>query len=121
MTDSAEDRKKEESDLAFKRLTYAVELFQNEVGRFWQRSLAFWGFVAAAFVAYGVFIDQHNLLALVIACFGLVCSVCWTLINRASRWHRDQMPRHGQMVDRTSAGSLRISGVVKIAPRAKAK
>jgi len=77
--------------------------------------------VAAAFVAYGVFIDKHNLLALVIACFGLVCSVCWTLINRASRWHRDQMPRHGQMVDRTSAGSLRISGVVKIAPRAKAK
>src|SRR6516165_4727984 len=72
MTDSAKDRKKEESDLALKCLNYAVQLFQNAVGRVWQRSLAFSGFVAAAFVAYGVFIDKHNLLALAIACFGLV-------------------------------------------------
>jgi hypothetical protein len=79
------DAKQEESDLASKRLDYAIQLFQNEVGRVWQRSLAFWGFFAAAFVAYGAFIDKHNLIALVIACFGLVSSVCWTLVNRASR------------------------------------
>jgi hypothetical protein len=89
VTEPDVDQKAKEADLAFKRLNYAVQLLQNEVGRVWQRSLAFWGFVAAAFVAYGVFIDKHSVLALVIASFGLICSVCWTLINRASRWSQN--------------------------------
>lgn len=85
MAEPTAERKRKESELAFQRLNYATQFFQNEVGRVWQRSLAFWGFVGAAFVAYGALLDKHNLVALLIACFGLVSSVCWTLVNRASR------------------------------------
>ena len=69
---------------------YATKKLEAEVELFWKRSLFFWGFVAAAFVAYGVLFEKDdNELPLVIACFGLVCSVAWTLANRASRRWQD--------------------------------
>ena len=60
-----------------------------EIGLFWQRSLFFWGFIAASLVAYGEITkekDYDHDIALAIACFGLVCSVAWTLANRGSKY-----------------------------------
>src|SRR5215208_5954246 len=55
---------------------YAAETLDNEVERFWKRSLFFWGFIAAAFVAYGVLIEKSDKdLPLAISCFGLICSI----------------------------------------------
>ena len=34
-------------------LEYAAEARRFEIERFWQRSLFFWGFIGAAFIAYG--------------------------------------------------------------------
>jgi hypothetical protein len=81
------------------------------VGRVWQRSLAFWGFVAAAFVASGVFVDKHNLLALVIVC------VCWTLVNRASRWSQNAWV---SKVDSLEVAALKTK-ILKIADEDGAK
>jgi len=68
-------------------MTYAAEGRKLEVNLFWQRSLFYWGFIGAAFVAYGVlFKETDRELALVIACFGFVCSVVWTLGNRGSKY-----------------------------------
>ncbi len=33
---------------------YAAQLLSDEIERFWKRALFFWGFLSAAFVAYGV-------------------------------------------------------------------
>jgi len=66
---------------------YAAETLDNEVERFWKRSLFFWGFIAAAFVAYGVLIEKSDKdLPLAISCFGLICSIAWTLANRGSKY-----------------------------------
>jgi hypothetical protein len=110
-TDPIADRKNKESDVAFKRLNYAIQLLQNEVGRVWQRSLVFWGFVAASFVAYGAFIEKDRMVALVIACFGLVCCVCWTLVNRASRWSQNLWVRR---VDSLEFGALKVKILMDI-------
>ena len=49
-----------------KILEYAADVRKFEISLFWQRSLFFWGFIGAAFVAYGVLIklsDKDNALA----------------------------------------------------------
>jgi len=67
------------------RLRIAIEARSQEIGLFWQRSLFFWGFIAASFVALASAYGKHPLLAIAISCFGTVCSFCWTLANRGSR------------------------------------
>lgn len=77
----------DEDDKKSKLHNYTAETLHNEIERFWKRSLFFWGFIAAAFVAYGVLIDKHDKdVPLAISCFGLVCSVAWTLANRGSKY-----------------------------------
>lgn len=105
MADPINDRKRKEEDLALKRHNYAVQIFQNEIGRVWQRTLVFWGFVAASFVAYGNFVEKEKIVALAIACFGLICSVCWTLVNRASTWSQSYWV---DRVDRLERKALKI-------------
>jgi hypothetical protein len=71
-------------------LKYAAEIRKFEIGLLWQRSLFFWGFLAAAFTAYGVlYKNGHNDLCVVIACFGVACSVAWTLQNRGSKYWQE--------------------------------
>jgi len=76
----------------------AVDILKVELSLFWQRSIFFWGFIAASFIGYGVLIRDHKELALAISCFGLTCSLAWTLINRASkRWHENWLYKVQQM------------------------
>ncbi len=72
-------------------LKYATETRKFEIERFWQRSLFFWGFIASAFVAYAAVInkDLDDDTALLISCFGLVCSVAWTLQNRGGKYWQE--------------------------------
>ncbi len=69
-----------------------------EIGLFWQRSLFFWGFIGAAFVGYAALKDAESELSLVLACFGLVCSVAWSLVNRGSKYWQESWE---SKVDRT--------------------
>lgn len=73
-------------DLGKRRFDTAVEARAREIGLFWQRAVFFWGFTAAAFVGAATSIGSHPRLALLLACFGLVCSVCWSLANRGSKY-----------------------------------
>ena len=74
-----------------KALAYAAETRRFEIERFWQRSLFFWGFIAAAFVAYAALsnpqYDPH--LRQLMAAFGLVSSFAWTLQNRGSKYWQE--------------------------------
>jgi hypothetical protein len=69
-------------------LKYAAEVREFEIGKFWQRSLFFWGFIGAAFVAYAQLFGKSNL-SFYVACFGIVCSVAWTLQNRGSKYWQE--------------------------------
>lgn len=85
MTDSVPGKKVNVEEV----FRYAFETRKFEIGLFWQRSLFFWGFIAAAFVAYAAITTldvPDKTLLLGIACFGVVCSVAWTLANRGSKY-----------------------------------
>ena len=84
---------------AQKRALQKVEVFKQaeatrrfEIERLWQRSIFFWGFIAAAFVTYGGLSGREETdptLLLIVACFGLVCSVAWTLQNRGGKYWQE--------------------------------
>ena len=69
-------------------LKYAAEVRKFEIEKFWQRSLFFWGFIGVAFVAYAQ-LSAKNDASFFVACFGVVCSVAWTLQNRGSKYWQE--------------------------------
>jgi hypothetical protein len=78
-------------DPRIRALHYAAETRRFEIERFWQRSLFFWGFIAAAFVGFTALsdpkYDPH--LRQVMCAFGLVSSLAWTLQNRGSKYWQE--------------------------------
>lgn len=72
-----------------KLLEMAVQIRNFEIDLFWKRSLFFWGFISAAFVAYAALRTHSPELGLVVACFGVVCSCAWTLLNPGSKYWQE--------------------------------
>ncbi len=71
-------------------LRVAIQARNLEIALLWQRSLFFWGFIASAFAGYLAIRNTHQFVAMLVACFGLVCSLSWTLINRGSKfWYEN--------------------------------
>ena len=68
----------------------ASEVRKFEITLFWTRSLFFWGFIAAAFVAIAALKNDQATLSLLISEFGVVCSLAWTLGNRGSKYWQEQ-------------------------------
>ncbi|HBR52429.1 MAG TPA: hypothetical protein DEA71_20415 [Nitrospira sp.] len=101
-TEKAPNSNKED-ETARLRLQMAVEGRRFEISLFWQRSLFFWGFNAAALVGIGSStLGSRPEIALAIACFGFICSLTWTLANRGSKyWHEaweQKVQREEQLV-----------------------
>jgi hypothetical protein len=69
-----------------KAFDVAVDTRKLEIQLFWNRSLFFWGFIASAFVGYAALRQHGSDLAVVVACFGVVCSVAWSLANHGSKY-----------------------------------
>mgnify|MGYP006277934093 CR=1 FL=1 len=77
-----ENTNKNKYDVALATRNFEIELF-------WKRSLFFWGFIASAIVGYATLIKDNESLAVVVACFGFVCSVAWSLANRGSKYWQE--------------------------------
>lgn len=87
-------------------LRYAVEHRKFEIERFWQRSIFFWGFIAAAFVAYAALYTHSatgNAL-LLFACFGLISSIAWALQNRGSKYWQEAWEQKVAQVEKDVLG-----------------
>lgn len=84
----AELTPEERQDLA--RYQTALTTRQSEIDLFWKRSLFFWGFIAASFVAVVALEGKSHILSLVVSGFGMVCSLGWTLANRGSKYWQEQ-------------------------------
>lgn len=89
MTDESLDISRSNPSQRRLMLRYATETRRFEIERFWQRSLFFWGFVGAAFVAYAALQKESQIGALIISCFGTVSSLAWTLQNRGSKYWQE--------------------------------
>lgn len=82
------DRKLEREKI-IKKYEVANDIRKFEIELFWKRSLFFWGFIASVFAGYAYFYDKGPVISTVIANFGLVCSLCWTLANRGSKYWQE--------------------------------
>jgi hypothetical protein len=69
------------------RFDVAVQTRNLEIELFWKRSLFFWGFISAAFIGYAAL--RQSEVRTLLACFGLVCSFAWTLVNRGSKYWQE--------------------------------
>lgn len=104
--DSGESMTDEEQKRAIRRFNAAVENRALEINLFWQRSLFFWGFIAASFLALANVYGEHDRLAIAVSCFGLTCSFCWALANRGSRHWHEHWERAVQELENDAVGEL---------------
>jgi hypothetical protein len=91
---------------AEKQLDVSIQTRNVEIELFWKRSLFFWGFIAAAFVGYAALRQANSDLALVIACFGMVCAFAWALLNRGSKYWQESWERKVERYEICVTGKL---------------
>jgi hypothetical protein len=71
------------------RLNIAAQTRALEIGLFWQRSLFFWGFIIAVGAGFIETYDEAPTLGTVLACFGAICALAWSLVNRGSKYWQE--------------------------------
>jgi hypothetical protein len=92
-------------------LSYANENRKSEIALLWTRALYFWGFIATLFVLYAVVLNYgHRTVALFAACLGAICSCCWTLANRSSKYWQEVWEK------KTESEAVKV-GIPHIFPR----
>jgi hypothetical protein len=106
MSDSVE---RDEADAAVARAKArydaSVKALEFELEQFWKRSLFFWGFIGAAFVAFST--EAHRpLTQSAIASFGFVCSTIWTLANRGSKYWYENWQEKREETEKAVTGAL---------------
>jgi hypothetical protein len=70
----------------------AIKTRNFEIELFWKRALFFWGFIAVSFVSYVKTTENYHsseYIPLLIACFGFICSIAWSLVNRGSKYWQE--------------------------------
>ena len=102
--DLTDDRK---AEIAFNT---AVEARKLELQLFWKRSLFFWGFIAVTFAAYGKLHEDSSNLSVIAACFGLVCSVAWSLSNRGSKFWYESWEKNVTDIEKRVTGKIMFAG-----------
>ncbi len=95
-----------EEQKLIKKYEVALATRNFEIELFWKRSLFFWGFISASFVGYASLIKDNESLAVLIACFGFVCSVAWGLVNRGSKYWQENWETIVADIEDEVTGSL---------------
>lgn len=88
------------------RFKAAVQARAQELELFWKRSLFFWGFIGSAFVGYAAMSDNTGPAAITLTCFGLVCSLAWTLANRGSKYWQENWEQKVAKAEDAVVGEL---------------
>lgn len=84
------DQEKSKAEQLKLALQYAAENRKSEISLLWTRAAYFWAFLAASFVAYAAALQgNRRTVALLLACFGALCSWCWTLSNRSGKYWQE--------------------------------
>ena len=84
----------------------AVDTRKLEIQLFWSRSLSFWGFIASAFAGYATLRQHSTDLAVVVACFGIVCSIAWSLANRGGKYWQEAWEQKVDRIEPQVTGKL---------------
>jgi len=84
----------------------SLETRNFEIELFWKRSLFFWGFIASSFVAFASLYNSNSTYSLVVANFGLICSLAWTLANRGSKFWQENWEQKVDELENDVTGEL---------------
>jgi len=90
------------------RLDKILDIRKFEIELYWKRATYFWSFIAAAFTAYGATYDKVELLRFqfLSICIGLVFSVAFYLVNRASKFWQENWEQHTDYMEDSIIGKL---------------
>lgn len=94
------------SEAIMKAFDIAHENRKLEIQLFWQRSLFFWGFVAAALFGYVGALNEHSHLTVIFALFGLVCSIVWSQGNRGSKYWQEYWEKKVNFYQHHATGNI---------------
>lgn len=84
----------------------AIDTRKLKIELFWKRSLFFWGFIATAFAAYFTLESSGSNFSFLIACFGLICSIVWSLSNRGSKYWQESWEEKVERIEPDITGEL---------------
>ena len=112
-------------------LKTALDVRKFEIELYWKRAAYFWAFLALTLGAYfTVFLSKIDLVdatgsngksikipdasqvmqkhqaLLLLSCLGLVFSVCWYLVNRASKYWQENWEKHVDLLESPNQGPL---------------
>ena len=93
------------SDREKARYKASVKALEFELDQFWKRSLFFWGFIGAAFIAFAT-ANGQPLMQGAISGFGFVCSMTWTLANRGSKFWYESWELERRAAEKPVTGIL---------------
>lgn len=90
------------------RLDKILDIRKFEIELYWKRATYFWTFIAAAFTAYGATYGKEDLLRFqfLAICIGLVFSVSFYLVNRASKFWQENWELHTDYMEDSVIGKL---------------
>lgn len=94
-----------------KALEKAHEIRQFEIRLYWQRSLFFWGFDVAFFVAYIAILSSANaqdltLLSAVIVFMGICTTIMWFFVAKGSKAWQENWEHHIDILEDGITGNL---------------
>jgi hypothetical protein len=87
-------------------LQLAADVRKFEIGLFWQRSLFFWGLIAATFLVYANLKDSDATIRFAIVSAGFIFSLGWTLVNRGSKFWQENWERKVELAGESASVHL---------------
>lgn len=93
-----------DSERDIKRFEVSLQTRNFEIELFWKRALFFWGFISSAFIGYAAL--RQSELRILVACFGLVCSCAWSLVNRGSKYWQEVWESRVERFETPVIGSM---------------
>ena len=96
-------------------LATALDVRKFEIELYWKRATYFWAFITLTLGAYFTVllakVDQNQQwqrqeALLILSCLGLVFSVCWYFVNRASKFWQENWEKHVDLLENAKQGPL---------------
>jgi hypothetical protein len=94
-------------------LNLALEIRKFEIDLYWKRAAYFWAFLAITLGGYGALYSasiaprsEKGEALLAVSCFGIVFSVAWYFVNRASKFWQENWEIHVDLLEDQVVGPL---------------
>jgi hypothetical protein len=93
-------------------LDRALDIRKFEIDLYWKRATYFWAFLAVTLAGYftlraaKIDEDAKQDALLIVSCLGVVFSVTWYFVNRASKFWQENWEHHVNLLEREVIGPL---------------